>query len=132
VIACAKHFVGDGGTHKGINEGNTICSYKELEKIHMSPYSDCFDQGVCTVMASYSSWNGEPLHSSHFLITDVLKNKLGFKVIFIFFIKKYYSSFHGFILIIEVSIVRYAIRIVRYGTSHKVNGTDRTRVSQSQ
>ncbi|XP_078178658.1 uncharacterized protein LOC144572852 isoform X1 [Carex rostrata] len=79
VIACAKHFVGDGGTHKGKNEGNTICSYEELEKIHMSPYPDCFDQGVCTVMASYSSWNGEPLHSSRFLITDVLKNKLGFK-----------------------------------------------------
>ncbi|KAJ3703385.1 hypothetical protein LUZ61_007090 [Rhynchospora tenuis] len=79
VIACAKHFVGDGGTHKGINEGNTICSYEELEKIHMSPYPDCFNQGVCTVMASYTSWNGEPLHSSHFLITDVLKEKLGFK-----------------------------------------------------
>lgn len=80
VIACAKHFVGDGGTDKGLNEGNTICSYEELERIHMRPYLDCLAMGVCTVMASYSSWNGRPLHSDRYLITDILKNKLGFKV----------------------------------------------------
>ncbi|KAF5939590.1 hypothetical protein HYC85_023849 [Camellia sinensis] len=79
VVACAKHFVGDGGTDKGINEGNTIASYDELERIHMAPYLDCISQGVCTVMASYSSWNGRKLHSDHFLITQVLKEKLGFK-----------------------------------------------------
>ncbi|XP_057474584.1 uncharacterized protein LOC130762769 isoform X1 [Actinidia eriantha] len=79
VVACAKHFVGDGGTQKGINEGNTVASYGELERIHMAPYLDCISQGVCTVMASYSSWNGRNLHSDHFLITQVLKEKLGFK-----------------------------------------------------
>ncbi|CAI9106925.1 OLC1v1006176C2 [Oldenlandia corymbosa var. corymbosa] len=79
VIACAKHFVGDGGTHKGLNEGNAIMSYEDLERIHMAPYFDCISQGVCTIMASYSSWNGVPLHSSHFLLTEVLKEKLGFK-----------------------------------------------------
>ncbi|GMP49158.1 hypothetical protein CsSME_00016229 [Camellia sinensis var. sinensis] len=79
VIACAKHFIGDGGTDKGINEGNTIASYDELERIHMAPYLDCISQGVCTVMASYSSWNGRKLHSDHFLLTQVLKEKLGFK-----------------------------------------------------
>ena len=80
MIACAKHFVGDGGTHKGLNEGNTICSFEELERIHITPYPDCIAQGVCTVMASYSSWNGRPLHADCYLITDILKNKLGFKV----------------------------------------------------
>ncbi|XP_019106537.2 uncharacterized protein LOC104900440 isoform X1 [Beta vulgaris subsp. vulgaris] len=79
VIACAKHFVGDGGTHKGINEGNTISSYEDLERIHMAPYLDCISQGVCTVMASYSSWNGRKLHADRFLLTEVLKDKLGFK-----------------------------------------------------
>ncbi|KAA0031802.1 beta-glucosidase BoGH3B-like isoform X1 [Cucumis melo var. makuwa] len=79
VIACAKHFVGDGGTEKGLNEGNTIASYDELERIHMAPYLDCIAQGVSTVMASYSSWNGRPLHADHFLLTQILKNKLGFK-----------------------------------------------------
>lgn len=79
VLACAKHFVGDGGTKNGTNEGNTIVSYDELEKIHMEPYFDCISQGVCTVMASYSSWNGNKLHSNHYLLTEVLKEKLGFK-----------------------------------------------------
>lgn len=80
VIACAKHFVGDGGTYKGVNEGNTILSYEELERIHMAPYLDCISQGVSTIMVSYSSWNGRKLHADHFLITEILKNKLGFKV----------------------------------------------------
>ncbi|KAL9263792.1 Beta-glucosidase BoGH3B-like protein [Drosera capensis] len=79
VIACAKHFVGDGGTDRGINEGNTISSYEDLERIHMAPYPDCIAQGVCTIMASYSSWNGRKLHADKFLLTDVLKDKLGFK-----------------------------------------------------
>ncbi|XP_027110608.2 uncharacterized protein [Coffea arabica] len=79
VVACAKHFVGDGGTDKGINEGNAILSYDDLERIHMAPYLDCISQGVCTIMASYSSWNGVPLHASHFLLTQILKEQLGFK-----------------------------------------------------
>ncbi|KAG4198512.1 hypothetical protein ERO13_A05G090150v2 [Gossypium hirsutum] len=79
VIACAKHFVGDGGTEKGINEGNTISSYDELESVHMAPYLDCLYKGVSTVMASYSSWNEFKLHAHHFLLTEILKGKLGFK-----------------------------------------------------
>lgn len=75
VIACAKHFVGDGGTHKGLNEGDTILSYEDLERIHMAPYLDCISQGVGTIMVSYSSWNGRQLHAHHFLLTEVLKNK---------------------------------------------------------
>ncbi|EEF36714.1 beta-glucosidase BoGH3B [Ricinus communis] len=83
VIACAKHFVGDGGTDKGLNEGNTILSYEDLEGIHMTPYLDCISQGVCTIMASYSSWNGRKLHADHFLLTEILKDKLGFQGIVI-------------------------------------------------
>ncbi|KAG7559937.1 Glycoside hydrolase superfamily [Arabidopsis thaliana x Arabidopsis arenosa] len=79
VVACVKHFVGDGGTDKGINEGNTIASYEDLEKIHIPPYLKCLAQGVSTVMASYSSWNGTRLHADRFLLTEILKEKLGFK-----------------------------------------------------
>ncbi|EOA23226.1 hypothetical protein CARUB_v10016857mg [Capsella rubella] len=79
VVACAKHFVGDGGTNKAINEGNTILPYKDLERKHIAPYKKCISQGLSTVMASYSSWNGDKLHSHHFLLTEVLKQKLGFK-----------------------------------------------------
>ncbi|EXC01487.1 Lysosomal beta glucosidase [Morus notabilis] len=80
-IACAKHFVGDGGTENGQNEGNTVLHEKELERIHMAPYLDCIEKGVCMVMASYSSWNGCKMHSNRKLLTEVLKDKLGFKVI---------------------------------------------------
>ncbi|KAM0953420.1 putative glucan 1,3-beta-glucosidase [Dioscorea sansibarensis] len=79
VIACAKHFVADGGTDKGLNEGNTVCTFDELERIHISPYLDCLAQGVSTVMVSYSKWNGSPLHANRFLVSDILKGKLGFK-----------------------------------------------------
>ncbi|VAH52266.1 unnamed protein product [Triticum turgidum subsp. durum] len=79
VLACAKHYVGGGGTHKGVNEGNTICSQDDLERIHMKPYPDCISQGVATIMASFSQWNGEPLHASHHLLTEVLKDKLSFQ-----------------------------------------------------
>ncbi|KAJ0792196.1 putative glucan 1,3-beta-glucosidase [Helianthus annuus] len=79
VMACAKHYVGDGGTDKGKSEGNTIISYDELENIHMLPYLDCITKGVCTVMASYSSWNGDKMHTNRYLLTDILKEKLGFK-----------------------------------------------------
>ncbi|XP_010256651.1 PREDICTED: uncharacterized protein LOC104596995 isoform X1 [Nelumbo nucifera] len=79
VIACAKHFIGDGGTDRGINEGNTILSFDELERNHMEPYLECLSQGVSTIMASYSSWNGRKLHSDYFLLTCILKGKLGFK-----------------------------------------------------
>lgn len=83
VLSCAKHFVGDGGTDKGVNEGDTICSLEDLERIHIKPYLDCLDQGVSLVMASYSSWNGNKLHSHRFLMTDILKEKLGFKVLYL-------------------------------------------------
>nr|GMD20274.1 beta-glucosidase BoGH3B-like [Ipomoea batatas] len=79
VVGCAKHFVGDGGTDKGKNEGNAITSYDDLMNVHLAPYLDCLSQGVCTVMASYSSWNGRKMHSDHHFLTEILKHKLGFK-----------------------------------------------------
>ncbi|KAL5991559.1 hypothetical protein ACLOJK_012468 [Asimina triloba] len=79
IISCAKHFVGDGGTDGGINEGNTISSFDDLESIHIRPYMDCIAQGVSTIMASYSRWNEIQLHAHRFLLTDILKEKLGFQ-----------------------------------------------------
>lgn len=79
VVACAKHFVGDGGTTRGINGNNTELSYHELVSIHMRAYKDAIRKGVATVMASYSSWNGVKMHANRFLLTRVLKQELGFK-----------------------------------------------------
>ncbi|XP_012571753.1 uncharacterized protein [Cicer arietinum] len=79
VAACAKHFVGDGGTNKGINENNTLINYKGLLGIHMPAYYDSIIKGVSTVMISYSSWNGKKMHANRDLVTGYLKNKLRFR-----------------------------------------------------
>ncbi|KAG2384267.1 Beta-xylosidase/alpha-L-arabinofuranosidase 1 [Vigna angularis] len=79
VIATAKHYVGDGGTIKGINENNTVISRHGLLSIHMSPYYNAIIKGVSTIMVSYSSWNGEKMHANRNLITDFLKNLLRFR-----------------------------------------------------
>ncbi|KAL2478101.1 Glycosyl hydrolase family protein [Forsythia ovata] len=79
VAACAKHFVGDGGTTKGINENNTLTDMHGLLSIHMPAYYDAINKGVATVMISYSSWNGNKMHANNELITGFLKGKLKFK-----------------------------------------------------
>jgi beta-glucosidase len=79
VAACAKHFVGDGGTVKGRNGNDTQVSYRELVGVHMRAYRDAIRKGVSTVMASYSCWNGVKMHAHRFLLTRVLKEELGFK-----------------------------------------------------
>jgi beta-glucosidase len=78
VLGCAKHWVGDGGTEDGNDQGDTDISFAELERIHIKPYYDALEAGVLTVMASYNSWNGEKCHGSEYLLTEVLKTKLGF------------------------------------------------------
>lgn len=80
VAACAKHFVGDGGTTEGIDESNSIIDTTELYKIHMPAYLDSISKGVSTIMISYSSLNGEKMHGNYNLVTEYLKNTLQFKV----------------------------------------------------
>lgn len=80
VAACAKHYVGDGGTTKGINENNTVINLNGLLSIHMPAYYNSISNGVATVMVSYSSWNGKKMHANHELVTGFLKNKLKFRV----------------------------------------------------
>ncbi|KAB1226908.1 Beta-glucosidase BoGH3B [Morella rubra] len=79
VAACAKHFVGDGGTTLGIDENNTVINSKGLFSIHMPAYYNSINKGVATVMVSYSSWNGEKMHANRDLVTGFLKDKLKFK-----------------------------------------------------
>ncbi|KAI0501292.1 hypothetical protein KFK09_016236 [Dendrobium nobile] len=79
VAACAKHYVGDGGTQKGINENDTIISRQDLLRIHMPAYYNSIIKGVSTIMVSYSSWNGIKMHANRELITDFLKNELKFR-----------------------------------------------------
>jgi beta-glucosidase len=78
VIATAKHFMGDGGTYKGIDQGNTRISEMGLRELHGYPYFDALDACAQTVMASFNSWNGKKLHGSKLLLTDILKKDMSF------------------------------------------------------
>ncbi|QLQ36725.2 glycoside hydrolase family 3 N-terminal domain-containing protein [Micromonospora robiginosa] len=78
VLATAKHYVGDGGTTNGTDQGNAQLSEAELRAIHLPPFVEAIRRGVGSIMVSYSSWNGQKLHGNRYLITDLLKNELGF------------------------------------------------------
>ena len=79
VLATAKHFLGDGGTKDGIDQGNTIISEQELRDIHGEPYFSAIGSCIQTVMASFNSWNGDKMHGSSYLLNDVLRDQMGFK-----------------------------------------------------
>ncbi len=78
VLATAKHFIGDGGTTYGIDQGNTELDDADLMRLHAPGYYGAIASGVQTVMVSFSSVNGEKLHGHRRLITDVLKGRMGF------------------------------------------------------
>jgi beta-glucosidase len=78
VLACAKHFVGDGGTAAGKDQGDTVAREEELRRLHLPGYQAAIAAGVGSIMISYSSVNGRPMHASRHLITEVLKGELGF------------------------------------------------------
>jgi beta-glucosidase len=78
VLATAKHFIGDGGTANGVDRGDTVVSEADLLQIHGQGYVAAIDAGVQTVMASYNMWNGWKLHGHQHLLTEVLKQRMGF------------------------------------------------------
>lgn len=77
-LACAKHFLADGGTRDGIDQGNAVCDEATLRRIFLTPYRAAIKAGVGSIMVSYSSWNGVKMHENRHLLTDVLKGELGF------------------------------------------------------
>ena len=78
VIATAKHFLGDGGTHGGKDQGDTLATEVELRDIHGAGYVGALRGGVQVVMASYNTWHGRKMHGVGELLTDVLKKRMGF------------------------------------------------------
>ncbi|WP_018247629.1 glycoside hydrolase family 3 protein [Orenia marismortui] len=100
VVATAKHFIGDGGTewgtgmsysmsdfftvhtdvHKaGIDRGDVSLDESTLREIHLPGYIKAIEENVGTVMASFNSWKGLKMHANKYLLTDLLKDELGFK-----------------------------------------------------
>jgi len=78
VISNVKHFVGDGGTTDGIDQGNTVVDDETLFNIHSQGYVGGLSAGSQVVMASFNRWNGKKIHGSKYLLTDVLKDTMGF------------------------------------------------------
>jgi len=100
VVACAKHYLADGGTEYGtgapregvpdsvfeassdrwpVDRGDARMSEGELRAIHLVPYLTALEEGVATIMPSFSSWNGVKMSAHHHLLTEVLKEELGFQ-----------------------------------------------------
>ena len=99
VLGSVKHYVGDGGTRWGstptyewieagtwsspddrwsLDQGVTDIDEATLRAIHLPPYQVAIEAGAKNIMVSYSSWDGLKLHGHKYLLTDVLKNELGF------------------------------------------------------
>ncbi|MDP9083161.1 MAG: exo 1,3/1,4-beta-D-glucan glucohydrolase [Pseudomonadota bacterium] len=78
-LASVKHFLGDGGTRSGRDQGDTQISEAELSAVHGAGYPPAIKAGAMIVMASYNSWNGVKMHANHHLLTAVLKRRMGFQ-----------------------------------------------------
>lgn len=78
VIASTKHFLADGGTDKGVDQGDSSISEADLRDIHGKPYGPAIAEGVATVMVSFSSWQGVKMTGNHSLVTGVLKERMDF------------------------------------------------------
>ena len=88
ILACAKHFLGDGGTTFGsrmwrgkplLDQGDTRVDLETLRRIHLPGYIACIAAGVGSIMVSYNSWNGVKVTGIHELLTALLKQELGFE-----------------------------------------------------
>ena len=74
-----KHFLADGGTEGGKDQGDAVISETDLIRLHAQGYPPAIDAGILTVMASFSSWNGVKHSANQSLLTDVLKGRMGFQ-----------------------------------------------------
>ncbi len=87
VLATPKHYLGDGGTAWGtssfgpnnLDRGDTQVDEATLRELYLPPYVEAVNSGALTIMVSFSSWNGTPMHANAYLINDVLKGELGFE-----------------------------------------------------
>lgn len=78
VISTVKHFLGDGGTVAGDDQGDNIDSEQALFELHAQGYVGGLQAGSQSVMASFNSWHGKKNHGNKYLLTDVLKDQMGF------------------------------------------------------
>ncbi|HEX3043170.1 MAG TPA: glycoside hydrolase family 3 N-terminal domain-containing protein [Bacillota bacterium] len=78
IVACIKHYIGDGATDGGVNEGNATITEEVLRQKYLPPYTAAINAGARTVMISFNLINNVECHMNTHLITDILKNELKF------------------------------------------------------
>ncbi|MBN2063955.1 MAG: glycoside hydrolase family 3 protein [Sedimentisphaerales bacterium] len=86
VLACVKHYAGDGGTAMGtargghgLDQGDTRCDEDTFRRLHLAQYRQAIKEGAGSIMPSYSSWNGVKCSANKYLLTDILRGELGFE-----------------------------------------------------
>ena len=79
ILATCKHFIGEGGTEGGRDQGNTVCSETELLHVHAPGHLRGIEAGALVVMAAFNSWCGNKVHGSFYLLNQVLKQQIGFR-----------------------------------------------------
>jgi beta-glucosidase len=79
VVACAKHFAGDGATQGGVDQSNTVLDEPTFRRLGVEVYQPMINAGVGSIMVSYSSYNGVKMTGNAHWLTDVLKGEMGFR-----------------------------------------------------
>jgi beta-glucosidase len=79
VVACAKHFAGDGATQGGVDQADTVLDEATFRKLGVEVYQPLINAGVGSIMVSYSSYNGVKMTGNKHWLTDVLKGEMGFR-----------------------------------------------------
>jgi beta-glucosidase len=78
IVATAKHFVGDGGTNNGKDQGDNVMTEAQLRDLQAAGYRPAIAAGVQSIMASYNSWHGEKMHGNASMLTGVLRGRMNF------------------------------------------------------
>ena len=79
VLACVKHFAAYGLVEAGREYNQVDVSRVMLWNKYLPPYKAAVNAGAATVMNAFSVVDGVPASANKYLVTDVLKNKWGFK-----------------------------------------------------
>jgi len=79
VVACAKHFAGDGATQGGVDKSDTVLDEATFRRLGVEVYQPLINAGVGSIMVSYSSYNGVKMTGNAHWLTDVLKGEMGFR-----------------------------------------------------
>ncbi|MCY4127753.1 MAG: glycoside hydrolase family 3 protein [Gammaproteobacteria bacterium] len=116
VLATSKHFVGEGSTADGIDQGNACCSEQVLLDVHAVGHISALKAGAQVVMAAFNSWNDEKVHGSSYLLQDVLKRQMGFDGFVV-------SDWDGFAQL-ESDIERACIRCINAGVDMLMVSSD--------